>query len=156
MTLFDYVLEKASQGKKVRLDLKNGTLKLGSKTIIDKCKFDTEYLSKNSITDVLPNELIDNPKENIEKFYKEFSTSIRTKESIKEELYGYFEPLKVNELSIQNMLDGGNRVQAKIKLELYVLCCKMIGNFKFDDDKHYFWKSKKYKKLIVLKEWVTC
>ena len=26
MTLFDYVLEKASQGKKVRLDLKNGTL----------------------------------------------------------------------------------------------------------------------------------
>ena len=42
MTLFDYVLEKASQGKKVRIGLKNGTLKLGSKTIIDKGKFDTE------------------------------------------------------------------------------------------------------------------
>lgn len=155
MTLFDYVLQQSEQGKLVKIDLKNGTLKVGSKTLINKCLFNTDMLSKYNITDVLPVELIDNTKENIEKFYKEFSTSIPTKESQKEELYGYFEPLKFKDLSIQDMLDSSNRIQAKVKLELYVLCCKMINSFKFDNDKHYFWKSNKFNKLIVLREWVT-
>ena len=155
MTLFDYVLTESEQGKPVKIDLKNGTLKVGNKTLINKCLFDTDLLDKFNITDVLPVELIPNAKENIEKFYKEFSTSIPSKESIKEELYGYFEPLKFKDLSIQDMLDSSNRIQAKVKLELYVLCCKMINNFNFDNDKHYFWKSNKYSKLIVLREWVT-
>lgn len=155
MTLFDYVLTESEQGKPVKIDLKNGTLKVGNKTLINKCLFDTDLLDKFNITDILPVELIPNAKENIEKFYKEFSTSIPSKESIKEELYGYFEPLKFKDLSIQDMLDSTNRIQAKVKLELYVLCCKMINNFKFDNDKHYFWKSNKFNKLIVLREWVT-
>lgn len=155
MTLFDYVLQQSEQGKLVKIDLKNGSLKVGNKTLINKCLFNTDLLAKYNITYVLPIELIDNPKENIEKFYKEFSTSIPTKESQKEELYGYFEPLKFKELSIQDMLDSNNRIQAEVKLELYILCCKMINNFKFDDNKHYFWKSKKFNKLIVLREWVT-
>lgn len=155
MTLFDYVLTESKQGKLVKIDLKNGTLKVGNKTLINKCLFNTDLLAKYNITDVLPIELINKPKENIEKFYKEFSTSIPSKESQKEELYGYFEPLKFKDLSIQDMLDSSNRIQAKVKLELYVLCCKIINNFKFDNDKHYFWKSNKFNKLIVLREWVT-
>ena len=65
-----------------------------------------------------------------------------------------FEPLNIGELTIQNMLNSHSRTKAKAKLETFVLWCKILEYFNFDEERHYYWQSKKNKKLIVLKKWV--
>ena len=155
MTLFEYVIEQSQQGKKIKVDLKNGTLKINKSKLIENCIIDENKFESHSITDLLPKELTIRPKETIEELYEEFATSIPSKETAQDEIFGYFEANKMKDLSIQDMLNGANRVQAKAKLETYILCCKLLNLFKFDNEKHYYWKSTKFKKLIILKEWIT-
>lgn len=154
MNLFDYVVEQSQQGKKIKVDLKNGTLKVNNSTLVENCILNYNKLKARNITEILTIEHIENPKDKIEELYEEFATSIPSKETAQDEIFGYFEANKMKDLSIQDMLNGTNRVQAKAKLETYILYCKMFNLFQFDNKKHYYWKSKKFRKLIILREWI--
>ena len=153
MTLFDYVIEQSQKGKKIKIDLKNGSLKINKVTLIENCVLNHDKLQSRSIDEMLPIKYLMSPKDRIEELYEEFATSIPSKETAQDEIFGYFEANKMKELSIQDMLNGTNRAQAKAKLETYVLCCKLLHLFDFDK-KHYYWKSDKFKKLIILREWI--
>ena len=154
MTLFDYVIEQSQKGKKIKVDLKNGTLKINNSALVENCILNYNKLKANGINEILTIEHIENPKDKIEELYEEFATSIPSKETAQDEIFGYFEANKMKDLSIQDMLNGTNRSHAKAKLETYILYCKLFNLFQFDNDKHYCWKSSKFKNLIILREWL--
>ena len=52
MTLFDYVIEQSQKGKKIKVDLKNGSLKINRVPLIENCILNHDKLQSRNIDEM--------------------------------------------------------------------------------------------------------
>ena len=60
-----------------------------------------------------------------------------------------FLPKSVNELTYRQMMDGYPRNVARYELETFILYCLVKGTAYWQNEKHVYWQSKEYPKLII-------
>lgn len=62
------------------------------------------------------------------------------------------------EMNVFDLMKGMDRIEAQYKLEAYVMFASMMGwlNDLVEEEK-FFWKSERYPKFVIFKEWIeTC
>lgn len=96
----------------------------------------------------LPNDKI--TIEKIESLYQIYKHSVPNKIKYRKP---YFKALSEKELSVQDLITGANRQQAKENLETTLLIGILNGSLTWPDETKWFWQSKTDKDLILLKSW---
>jgi hypothetical protein len=147
MTIYEELIERVSNGETFHIDFEKRTMKIGK-----------NYLVKDGEYDV-SRKLINAPGGNIsiiEKLYQEYRISFPSKRSDNKRRK-YFKALPIEELSIDDMINGQSREVTQCKLEGYILCSVLNGSLKWDKDVMgygWFWQSENNKDLIILKKWI--
>ena len=88
----------------------------------------------------------------IEKLYANYKRSYPSERSQRSR--DYFKALSSEELSLDDLVVGEDRILARARLEISLLCWVLNGSLKWYDDSKWFWQSKVDPELIILKEWV--
>jgi hypothetical protein len=57
------------------------------------------------------------------------------------------------ELTFKEML-GASRICTQYRLEAFILLHSLTNDFKWNNDKFFYWQSKRYPKLILFKNWL--
>ena len=128
------LLDKVEQGWKVTVNFATKQIKLNGKEI-----------EVNAAT-------VDDAYNEIEKLYANYKVSYPSEHSRK--YYDYFKALSVEELSMNELVNGEERTLARARLEVSFLAWVLNGSLKWYDDSKWFWQSKSDPELIILKEWV--
>jgi len=141
-TIYEEVIERAENGEMVRCNFKSKTLKIGRECLIKngevengKCiNFSGDFLKE------------------VERLYANYYVSMPSEKSTR--CKSYFSALSADEMSMEELIYGEERVIAKAKLEAFVLCCIVQKLAQWDDSMgSWFWKSEKFPSLVLLKEW---
>ncbi len=143
MNIYEMALNAAKEGKKVTVDLKEKTLKVGKVVLIEK-----GVAKKDSL--LIDLDIATSPWEDVEILYANYKRSMPSAK----EINSYFTAVSVDELSLEEMVHGEKRGVARVRLEAYILCAALAGFLKWKNEKHWFWKGPD-EDLVVLKEWVT-
>jgi len=88
----------------------------------------------------------------IEGLYANYKNSVPSKHSQYSRLN--FKALKVDDLSMEQLLKNMSRIKAQYMLEGYILLASIEGAIVWKNDSHFFWQSSKDKDLILFKEWI--
>ena len=147
------IIEEATKaverGLTYSLSLKEKTLKIGRKYIIRDGKSEVSY-DDSEIHDALSQ--IDG----LYAIYKHSVPSARSESSAFFRKAPCFKALSLDELSQDDLICGESRVEARIKLEVFVLMAVISGKFKWDDTvgaNKFFYQSPNDKDLILLRDW---
>lgn len=151
MKIYDELLKEVLEGNNFYINFIERKLKIGNRVLIKEGEWDRENnlgVEKVCLTDCL---------KNIERLYQEYRDSVPNKRS--ETRYKkYFKPLSFEEIPEENIFSGGvSRDYAQAKLEGYILCSILNGSLYWDENLmgKWFWKSKIYPELIILKQWIN-
>lgn len=147
MTIYEELIERVSNGETFHIDFEKRTIKTGKNYLI---KYGAYDISKKLINTSGENILI------IEKLYQEYQTSFPSKRS-ENKCKKYFKALPIEELTIDDIVGVQSREVAQCKLEGYILCSILNGDFKWDEDvmgHGWFWQSENNKDLIILRKWI--
>lgn len=140
-SIYSELLDRVSRGAKFKINLVEKTLKIDGKDVeLKGCMIDNNDLTQIGITS-------DSPMENIEQLYAKFKRSVP---SAKYNGKSYFKADSVEDLTDGEIAFNWDRGYAQAALEGYVL----LGGLIWTDDNHWFWQSKEFPSLIVLKEWI--
>lgn len=141
--IFDEVVMRVDCGEKFKVDFKTRKLKVGKEVIID----------KGIVADGYEFNAPSNPLEEIESAYDGFYYS-RPSERSEKNRHSYFKAMRYEEMSDEQLILGKPREVERAKLELTVLL-SIIGGWKWEESYgKWYWKSKKYPTLVLLKEWI--
>ena len=66
----------------------------------------------------------------------------------------YFKALTYDQLSLDDLLHGSNRQNAKQNLEMAIITGVLNGSLTWNDDTHWFWQSQIDKDFVILKKWI--
>lgn len=147
MTIYEELIERVSNGEPFCIDFEKRNMRVGKEYLIKNGKYDTTK------------KLISTSEESIsiiEKLYQEYQTSLPSERS-ENKRRKYFKALPIEELTINNMVNGQLRDVAQCKLEGYILCSILNGDFKWNKDvmgDGWFWQSENNKNLILLRTWI--
>ena len=91
----------------------------------------------------------------IEELYNNYKYSLPSERS-ESRRKKYFKALKMEELDDFHLLNPIRREGAQARLEGFILCMILNGSFAWDEKQlgKWFWKSKKYPDLIILRDWI--
>jgi hypothetical protein len=152
-SIFEQVWDAASTGVKWHISLKDRTLTINGKKLVDNGKYEGE-LGCYEYCEITKEQVLKQINEAYS-YYKYSIPSERTNSRRK----NYFKALKEHELSEEDMLFGIPRDKAQACLEFTVLYYAVTGVFdKYWDEwdmGKWFWQSEEDKDLVILKEWVT-
>ena len=142
MTIYDKLVEEVENGKSFYVDLKNKSLKVGKEWLINE---------GNYVGDLI-GDLPCDSWEMLEKLFFEFYMSRPSEWS--DHKKSYFATKPVKEMTEFELAAGRSRLVAQAKLEGFVLCAVLAGHLAWNNKfGNWFWASKKYPELVVLKEW---
>lgn len=146
--IFEEALIKVNMGARFTVDFQARTFKLDGRTIINAGKYEGDLGVDKTGMDMALNE--------IEELYSAYLHSVPSERS-ENGTKRYFRALKEHELSDNDMLYGMPRELARLKLELFTLCCILNGSLVWDDRRlgKWFWQSAKYPSLVILKQWIA-
>ncbi|MCM1140195.1 MAG: hypothetical protein NC453_16640 [Muribaculum sp.] len=147
-TKYEQIIDKVVHGARFSVSFESRSLKIDGKYVIKDGKCDEEL--------GVPQKPLEYVLKQIEIFYSMYRHSVPS-ERTESQSKTYFQALSEKELADEDMLYGWRREVAQIQLELYVLCSILNGSLKWDEfakDK-WFWQSKKYPTLIILKQWIN-
>lgn len=88
----------------------------------------------------------------LEDLYCNYITSVPTKHSNTKR--AVFKAMCSDDLTLNQIAENEKRTTARYRLEAYILLCGLSGMVKWENQNNFFWKSKRSKGLVVLKEWV--
>lgn len=131
--------ELIEQGHPFKVDFHKRYIRVGKKVLMDNGEFFDQVDVESS----------DKPLELLQQLYNEYYYSTPSERS------GYFRKLYFkasDEVSLGQMVLGGNREAKRFQLEVYMLY--LIMNYKWEDlfnSKHFFYKGENG--MIVLREW---
>ena len=144
--MYEKYIELVSDGVPFKVDFKNKSLRVGRKTLIKDGIFDVEI-------DVEPKTQEECLLE-IDRLYKEYANSLPSERSDNKK-HTYFKAKEVRYLTDEQMCFGKDRELAQFELESFILIHSLKGNFKWDNNWGWFYKSPNNKSLIILKEWIV-
>ena len=141
-SIYSELLDRVSKGAKYRIDLVQKTLKIDGKEIT---------LEGNLIdeTDVGNG----NPWDILETLYLSFKRSVPSERHNGNK--SYFKADSIEELSDDEIAFNEPRNYCQAKLEGYILLASLKGWLTWQNEKHWFYQSKKNKELVCLREWVV-
>lgn len=140
--------EKVHDGSTFRINLEKRDLVIDGKYIIKDGKYEGElgYDTKFPSNALLAM---------IEEYYWQYLHSVPSARS-EAKYRRYFRALPEHELSEDDMLYGEHRDITQLRLELFVLIIILQNTLAWDEfaKGKWFWQSKKYPSLVVLKKWI--
>lgn len=137
--------EAVSQGARWRVDLKNRTLKVDGKIILDKDTPINEVFERSYSGDEFLQQL--------ELFYVLYQHSVPSERS-ESRTRSYFMALSESELSDDDFLYGQSREVSQFRLEAFVLV-QILHGLKWEESwGKWFWQSQNMKDLVLLREWI--
>ena len=145
MTCYDILVQIAQNGTdKIHIDLCNKTLKVGKQKIIENGQVVKNKIFNNEFV-----ELIDGSFD-IDELYAQYKVSIPSERDCKKH---YFKALSATEMTDAQMVLGMPRLEARVRLEAYVLLASIIGKLKWHNANHWYWVGKD-KDFVVLKKYI--
>ena len=147
MTIYEELVQRVDCGEKFYIDFKTQTMKVGKQKLVDNGEYDKD----RSLIDVNADDVI----HVIEALYRRYKYSMPSERS-DSKYRKYFKALSVDELTDADMAIGDKREVAQAKLEGYILCAALDGNFVWDEDKmgKWFYQSVEDPDLVILRDWV--
>lgn len=147
MTIYNELIKRVYEGETFHIDFEKRTMKIGKDYLIK----DGEYNMSRKLINIPGGDL-----SIVEELYQEYQTSLPSKRS-ENKYKKYFKALSIEELTINNIINGQPREIAQCKLEGYILCSVLSGDLKWNNNimgYGWFWQSKNNKDLIILRKWV--
>lgn len=144
MDLFKEIYERVENGQRFKVDFKNRKLKVGNKVFID------DGIVADGYEITFPIE----PLTEIENCFEDYLYS-RPSERSDSNRHTYFKAKSYDELTDEQFICGKPRELTRVKLESTVLF-SILGGFKWKEEfGSWYWKSKRFPELIILKEWIV-
>lgn len=144
------LVERVDNGEKFHIDFEKRNMKVGKTYLIKDGKYDESKYMLCRLHDIDSDIIL----AAIEDLYYEYRYSMPSERSERKRKK-YFKALPVEELSIDDMVKGQSREVAQAKLEGYILCSILNGDLKWNDDwGTFFWQSKSYEDLVILRKWI--
>lgn len=143
MNILDVLVQKVSEGERFKIDFKSKSLRIGNEILIN----------NGVVIDGYEFEIPSDPLKEIENAYESYYYSTPSERS-EHNKKSYFKAMSVNDMTDVQLCSGGNREVERANLEFAVLRSALSG---FKWNKSYgtwYWKSKKFPELILLKEWL--
>lgn len=125
----------------ITIDLENRSMIDGKTVLVDNGVPKNGYIISDDIITY----------EQLEDLYQQYKYSVPNPIKYKK---NYFKALNSDNLSIENMIAGANRTDAKFKLEHAILTGVLNGSLKWPDESKWFWQSEKDRDFIILRKWV--
>ena len=151
-TIMEELIERVSNGERFHIDFEKRNMKVGKEYLIKDGQYDeSKYqLSNNTIKIKLPVVL-----EMIDGLYHAYKYSMPSERS-ESKRRKYFKALPVEELTIEDMVNGEPREVMQAKLESYILCKILRGELYWDEQLmgKWFWQSKGDSDLVILRKWI--
>ena len=142
------LIERVYNGEKFHIDFEKRNMKVGKEYLIKDGEYDRNMhalcISMNS----------ESVLEDIETLYRSYKYSMPSERSERKRRK-YFKALLVEELDLNDMVNGESREMAQCVLEGYILCSILTGALKWKDEwGTFFWQSKNDPDLVILKKWI--
>lgn len=147
MTIYEELIRRVEDGESFYIDFEKQTMKVGK-----------DYLIKNGEYDV-ERQLMGAPAANpmliIEEFYRLYKYSLPSERSDGKRRK-YFKALPIEKLTDWQLMTGAKREPSRARLEGFVLCAILNGDFVWDEPTmgKWFWASKNDPDLVILKSWI--
>lgn len=148
MSLYDILVQLAADGyDKIKIDLVAKSLSVGKQVIIDN-GVGKQYKIKVGDDEYEWNKLIEEAKD-IDELYAQYKYSTPSE---RDNTRHYFKALPASELSDAQLVYGMNRLEARIRLEAYILLAWITGLIWIDPSKFFY--QGKDKDFIILKKYL--
>lgn len=146
MTIYDELIERVSNGETFHIDFEQRTMKIGKQKIIDNGRYDSERKLIEFDGYVLIT---------IYELYQNYKYSLPSERSDSKRK-GYFKAISVNELTDEQMATGERREVAQARLEGFILCMILEGQFVWDELAmgKWFWQASNDPDLVILRSWI--
>lgn len=142
MAIYDVLIQSVENGDYFLVNLETKSLRIGKEMVINDGKYEGELIG----------DLPCDPWEMLEKLFINYYLSRPGAWSERKKCY--FAAKNVKEMSDIELACGEQRLIAQAKLEGFVLCAVLSGLLKWNPlYGNWFWKSKKYPELVLLKKW---
>ena len=142
----------------LKIDLEEKSLKSGNRYLIYKGMLNEDFLEFTDGTALVLADLplvdsseYEDPYGKVKDLYEKYRKSVPTRESTKRKYN--FRGLTSDELTMDELMNGEDRIKAAYKLELYILLGVMAGVFKWKNPDHWYWKCKSEPGLILYRKW---
>lgn len=150
MTYYEMLIYLAQKDySKIHIDLKNKTLKVGKQLIIENGNIiqhkvivgDDVYECSKFVSERL----------DIDELYENYKYSMPSE---RDGGNHYFKALTASLLTDEQLVYGMPRLEARVRLEAYVMLGSLAGLIKWENNNHWFWQSSKDKDFVILKSWI--
>ena len=150
MTIYEELVQRVSDGETFYINFKYKTLKIGKKFIIKEGEYDENRTLFTDATLEMSDFM-----SIIEGLYHDYKYSLPS-ERADNKKRKYFKALSINELTDKQLLTAKRREIAQAKLEGFILCMILEGQFVWDEDElgKWFYQSKNDPDLVILRNWV--
>ena len=145
MTLYELLVQLSQErSDKIHIDLCKKTIKIGRKIIIDSGQVVVNKVFDNDFTELLTESL------DIDELYKQYKYSIPSE---RDDRRHYFKALSVNQLTDEQLVVGMPRLEARIRLEAYILLASLTGELQWKNPQHWYWVGED-EDFIILKKYI--
>jgi hypothetical protein len=146
MSIYSYLLDRVSQGAKFNINLVEKILKIdGKEIVLEGNLIDEDNMKFLCISDL-------SPWEQVEYLYKKYKRSVPSTHNNGNK--PYFKADSIDDLTDDEIAFNGVRNWCQAVLEGFMLLAGLSGWLKFENENHWFWQSKVFPELVVLKEWI--
>lgn len=150
MTYYEALIKLAqSNYNKIHIDLAHKTLKVGKQVVIEcgNIKHD-KIIVGDDVYECI--ELIAEPL-NIDELYKMYKYSLPSE---RDGVKHYFKALPASLLTDEQMITGMPRLEARVRLEAYVMFAALKGWLELEHPEHWYWQSKQDRDFVILKKYI--
>ena len=145
MTLYELLVQLSQEGSdKIRIDLCNKTIKVGRIVIIDSGQTIKNKVFGNDFVELLTEEL------DIDELYEQYKYSMPSERDNRRH---YFKALSASQLTDEQLVTGMPRLEARIRLEAYILLASMTGKLQWHNPAHWYWVGQD-KDFVILKKYI--
>lgn len=145
MTLYELLVQLSQEGSdKIHINLYNKTIKVGRTVIIDSGQVIKNKVFGNDFVELLIEEL------DIDELYKQYKYSMPSERDNRRH---YFKALSANQLTDEQLVTGMPRLEARIRLEAYILLASMTGKLQWHNPTHWYWVGQD-KDFVILKKYI--
>ena len=146
MSIYEELIQKVEDGEAFHIDFEKRTMRVGKQKLIDNGKYDDEKKLIEFDGDVV---------KTIHELYQNYKYSLPSERSDSKRKK-YFKALSIEEIPDELLMAAERREIAKARLEGFILCIVLDGQFVWDEEKlgKWFWQSQNDADLVILKSWI--
>lgn len=150
MTIYSELLERVSNGESFNIDFEKRTMKIGKQKVIDNGEYDENRILYTDalleMSDILAF---------LEVLYKNYKYSLPSERS-ENKRKKYFKALSIEDIPDELLMTAERREVAQARLEGFVLCMILEGQFYWDEEElgKWFYQSDNDPDLVILKSWI--